>query len=218
MLELAVLGLLKERTMHGYQLKKRLAETLGSFWQVSYGSLYPALRRMQEEGAVQIVLPKEGVGRRKNVYRITDKGQEMFQALLEEAGHDTGADTTFQVRLAFFRYLKPETRIGMLERRRAYLEGRLDDLKRSIRDYRERIDEYTASLMRHGVAATEHDIQWLEGLIASERRAVRSNRGGRTRPRRRNGKVRPADGPASRKAARAERSPSSPLPQKERAS
>ena len=32
MLELAVLGLLKERSMHGYQLKKHLADTLGSFW------------------------------------------------------------------------------------------------------------------------------------------------------------------------------------------
>ena len=49
MLELAVLGLLKERAMHGYQLKKRLADTLGSFWQVSYGSLYPALKRLQRE-------------------------------------------------------------------------------------------------------------------------------------------------------------------------
>jgi len=217
-LELAVLGLLKERTMHGYQLKKRLAETLGSFWQVSYGSLYPALRRMQQDGAVEMVFPKEGVGRRKNVYRITEKGEEMFQTLLEEAGPDTGADTTFQVRLAFFRYLKPETRIGMLERRRAYLEGRLDDLKRQVRDYRERIDEYTASLMRHGVAATEHDIQWLEGLIASERKAVRSTRGGRTRPRRRTSRVRPAGGASPRGAARTGRSPSSPIPQKERAS
>ena len=47
MLELAILGLLKERNMHGYQLKKRLADTLGGFWQVSYGSLYPALKRLQ---------------------------------------------------------------------------------------------------------------------------------------------------------------------------
>ncbi|HMC36319.1 MAG TPA: PadR family transcriptional regulator, partial [Actinomycetota bacterium] len=74
MLELAILGLLKERGMHGYQLKKRLADTLGSFWQVSYGSLYPALKRLQRQGAVEMVFPKEDVGRRKNVYRITPAG------------------------------------------------------------------------------------------------------------------------------------------------
>ena len=35
MLELAILGLLKERSMHGYQLSKRLSDTLGGFWRVS---------------------------------------------------------------------------------------------------------------------------------------------------------------------------------------
>ena len=88
MFELAILGLLKESAMHGYQLKKRLADTLGSFWQVSYGSLYPALRRLQPQGAVEMMFPKEDVGRRKNVYRITEKGEELFAELLERAGHE----------------------------------------------------------------------------------------------------------------------------------
>ena len=39
MLEIAVLGLLKEQPLHGYELKKRLSETLGFLWGVSYGSL-----------------------------------------------------------------------------------------------------------------------------------------------------------------------------------
>jgi DNA-binding PadR family transcriptional regulator len=52
-LELAILGLLKERSMHGYQLSKQLTETLGGFWRVSYGSLYPTLRRLEKQGAVE---------------------------------------------------------------------------------------------------------------------------------------------------------------------
>ena len=46
MLELAILGLLKERSMHGYQLSKRLTDSLGGLWRVSYGSLYPTLKRL----------------------------------------------------------------------------------------------------------------------------------------------------------------------------
>jgi DNA-binding PadR family transcriptional regulator len=57
MLELAVLGLLKEQPLHGYELKKRLGETLGFLWGVSYGSLYPALRRLETAGAIEIVEP-----------------------------------------------------------------------------------------------------------------------------------------------------------------
>ncbi|MDP9442699.1 MAG: PadR family transcriptional regulator, partial [Actinomycetota bacterium] len=41
MLELAILGLLKEQALHGYELKKRLAEMLGPFSGASFGSLYP---------------------------------------------------------------------------------------------------------------------------------------------------------------------------------
>ena len=156
--------------MHGYQLKKHLADTLGSFWVVSYGSLYPTLRRLQREGAVEMIFPKEEVGRRKNVYRITEKGEELFRELLERAGHDASEDNGFSVRFTFFKYLKPETRIRLLERRRAYLDGRLSDLKQSVAAYRERIDDYTLSLMNHQLAATETDIRWLDGLIAAEQR------------------------------------------------
>ena len=46
MLELAVLGLLAEQPLHGYELKRRLSETLGPLWGISFGSLYPALRRL----------------------------------------------------------------------------------------------------------------------------------------------------------------------------
>jgi len=181
MLELAILGLLKERAMHGYQLKKRLAETLGSFWQVSYGSLYPALRRLQREEAVEMIFPKDQIGRRKNVYRITEKGEGLFADLLERVSQDATEDNAFSVRFAFFRYLKPETRIRLLERRRAFLEGRGSNLRDALLSYKERIDSYTLSLMDHQLAATETDIRWLDDLIQAEQRQVLPARPHKTR-------------------------------------
>jgi DNA-binding PadR family transcriptional regulator len=175
MLELAVLGLLKERSMHGYQLKKRLSETLGPLFPVSYGALYPALKRLRAEGAVEEVFPKAEVRRRKNVYRITPQGERLFDQLVESFGEREGVgdDNGFRVRLAFFRYLEPETRIGVLERRRAALTDRLAELKKRFSSYRERLDAYTLSLMRHGMDATERDILWVDDLIKAERRASR---------------------------------------------
>jgi DNA-binding PadR family transcriptional regulator len=203
MLELAILGLLKESSMHGYQLKKRLSETLGSFWQVSYGSLYPALKRLQKQGAVEIAFRQEDVARRKNVYRITSQGEETFRELLERAGHEASQDSGFSVRLAFFQYLKPETRIRLLERRRTFLEGRGSDLKQSLQTYRERIDGYTLSLMNHQLASTEADIRWLDDLIQVERREVRRARTPRARTASRTRAARPA---RSSRAARTDRS------------
>jgi DNA-binding PadR family transcriptional regulator len=184
MLELAILGLLKERPMHGYQLSRELSESLGGFWRVSYGSLYPTLRRLEREGAVEASLEAEARGRRKTTYVITEKGEKLFFELLQETPHDNSTeDTRFRVRLAFFRYLPPEARIGLLERRRAALEDRLHTMSVSLRTTRERDDAYTLALMEHGRSATESDIAWLEGLIAAERTdgPTGNNRGGTKR-------------------------------------
>jgi hypothetical protein len=54
-LELAILGLLKEQDLHGYELKKRLSDMLGLGSGVSFGSLYPALNRLEKAGAVRAV-------------------------------------------------------------------------------------------------------------------------------------------------------------------
>ncbi len=181
MLELAILGLLKERSMHGYQLSKRLTDTLGGFWRVSYGSLYPTLKRLERRGAVERVFDQQEVGRRKNVYRITEHGESLFRELLEEAGSDaTGEDNRFRVRLAFFKYLAPESRIRLLERRRAFLEERLSTIRTNLAATGG-FDTYTLSLIQHGRETTEQDIAWLTGLIAAERRATDTTREGKRR-------------------------------------
>lgn len=184
MLELAILGLLKDRPVHGYQLSRELGDQLGGFWRVSYGSLYPTLRRLERAGDVEVVPSDASVGRRKNVYRITDQGERTFLELLQETPHDNQTeDQRFRVRLAFFRYLPPETRIRLLERRRASLEDRLSTISDSLRATSERVDGYTLSLMEHGRSATESDIAWLDGLIKAERErpAKKSTRTGAKR-------------------------------------
>ena len=157
--------------MHGYQLSRELGDSLGGFWRVSYGSLYPTLRRLERAGDVEALASQETtVGRRKQVYRITEQGEVTFFQLLQEAPHDNQSeDQRFRVRLAFFRYLPPETRLRMLERRRAYLEDRLSTITDSMSTARARVDDYTRSLMEHGRSATESDLAWVDGLIQSER-------------------------------------------------
>jgi DNA-binding PadR family transcriptional regulator len=170
-LELAILGLLKEQPMHGYQLSRELAQQLGGLWRVSYGSLYPTLRRLERGGSVeQVPAETSGKGRRKLVYRITPAGEALFLRLLEEPPQEGQAeDARFRVRLAFFRYLPPETRIRLLDRRRAGLQERLERLTAAIGAAADNDDDYQRALMDHGRAATEADIAWLNGLIQQER-------------------------------------------------
>ena len=189
MLELAILGLLKDQPMHGYQLKKSLESTMGAAWQPSFGSVYPALRRLERTGSVEKVVVEERTPRRgrrgaerpdrtkrRKVYRITDVGESAFRDLLEtdEGGNE---ERTFSLKLAFCRYMPPEERVVLFERRRAHLTERLAHLRSSIktamRDAKERMDTYTLSLMRHGLDSTESDIRWLDDLIEAERAMAR---------------------------------------------
>ncbi len=170
-LELAVLGLLKERSMHGYELRKQLSAKLGPLWHVSWGSLYPALRRLARQGAVDKVAessPTRGPGRNKTVYRITAVGEELFDGLLREPGAAPDPEL-FALKVAFFRYLQPEMRVAMLERRRIYLQDKLMQFKSNLRDYRERIDSYALVLQDHGMAVVEDDIEWIDELISREK-------------------------------------------------
>lgn len=169
MLELAVLGLLKERAMHGYELRKQLGQKLGLFWTVSFGSLYPTLRRLEKRGAVEKIFPEDTITRRKQVYRVTEKGEHEFLELLSEGASSTFEEDKFSLRVAFFRYLKPEMRIRLLERRKAYLQDKLAEGQIAlVRAKRGRADSYTLSLMRHGMDTTQADITWLDELINAE--------------------------------------------------
>jgi len=193
-LELAILGLLKEQDLHGYELKKRLAETLGLGSGVSFGSLYPALGRLERAGAVKAVeangpgtvAPMTGsLGgelaafrarkaanpkpRGKKVYGITDRGEALFEELLAAGSGSTDDERGFNLRLAFARYLPQDARIGMLERRRSYLLERLARTRGSFRTGLGRFDAYTKSLIEHGNETTERDISWLDRMIAHER-------------------------------------------------
>ena len=55
-----MLGLLADQPRHGYDLRKRLSETLGPLWGISFGSLYPALRRLERAGAIEEVAETDG--------------------------------------------------------------------------------------------------------------------------------------------------------------
>ncbi|MFI5043004.1 MAG: hypothetical protein ACHQNA_14360, partial [Acidimicrobiales bacterium] len=107
-------------------------------------------------------------GRARKVYGITTRGHELFAELLAADNSSTEDDRLFNLRLAFARYLTPDLRLGMLERRRAALVERLAAARVRMRTGRGRLDTYTRSLMEHGTEATERDISWLDRLIASE--------------------------------------------------
>ncbi|HVQ17549.1 MAG TPA: PadR family transcriptional regulator [Actinomycetes bacterium] len=170
-LEFAVLGLLHESPMHGYELRKRLSGMLGTLRAFSYGSLYPCLKQLMAAGQIAESADPTTAGSRRSkiVYQLTADGKEHFQDLLAEAGPNSWEDETFGVRLAFFGRTDADTRMRILVGRRGRLEERLDNVRSSLGRTRERLDGYTLELQQHGLESVEREVRWLNELIADER-------------------------------------------------
>ena len=174
-LELAVLGLLHESPMHGYELRKRLNSLLGSFRAFSYGSLYPCLKQLlgrgwiSESDADGDAAPALAGRRARIVYQLTAEGKERFGEMLAEAGPAAWEDESFGVHFAFFARTDTNTRLRILEGRRSRLEERLDNVRVAAARTRERLDSYTLELQRHGLESVEREVRWLNELIATER-------------------------------------------------
>ncbi len=171
-LELAVLGLLMDTPMHGYELRKELIGVLGWGRVLSYGTLYPCLKALVRAGLIVADDdPDLEVRGRRNrvVYRLTADGKEHFAAAMADSGPATWDDEGFGVRFAFFARTDASTRVRILEGRRNRLEERLANVKEATRRSRERADSYTRELHRHGLESVEREVRWLTELIDRER-------------------------------------------------
>jgi DNA-binding PadR family transcriptional regulator len=182
MLEMAILGLLHDSSIHGYDLRKNLRELLGPFRAFSYGSLYPALKRMEAEGLIRsedgtqppsarnALAGSASVGskRAKRVYEITPEGRERFIELVSDTGPRNYTDDGFGLRLAFFRFTTPEVRMRILEGRRRQVEQRRDTLRETLAKASAGLRRYTAQLQQLALESTEREVGWLNELIAAE--------------------------------------------------
>ncbi len=166
MLDFAILGLLMERPRHGYELRRALGE-LG-FWKVSFGSLYPAIRRLEKREAIEAT---RGSGRRK-AYKITKEGRKAFDSLLRADPEATESARGFQIRLAFLGHLPSDRRIQVMDRRRRELSTQLKNAREILIEARSAAkneDRYRIALMEHAMQSKQADIAWLDGLVAAER-------------------------------------------------
>ncbi len=192
MLDLAILGLLMDRDHHGYEIRTQVRDRLGVTSNLSFGSIYPALARLERQGLVEAVSVTDAapmmistgslsgeraslralratqvLGRRgRKVYRISDEGRRVFVELLADPA-TVDDSRNFSLRVALAKYLTPTLRVTLLERRRTDLVERLAELLAGARN--EQLDTYARSVMTHAAKGVELDIEWIDTLLTTER-------------------------------------------------
>ena len=86
----AILALLNERPMHGYQIMRELADRTAGVWRPSPGSVYPTLQQLQDEDLVREIESEGG----RHTFELTEEGRAAAEALETPAPWEAVADDT----------------------------------------------------------------------------------------------------------------------------
>jgi DNA-binding PadR family transcriptional regulator len=128
--ELFVLGELMSGPKYGYKLNEILNRILGPYQQLSWGTLYPLIRRLEREGLATVTVgqrqqgfPVVERGQPRRTYAITEAGRERFFALMLHHQNFTYHPGFFAVQLTKFEYLTPEQRLTILRHYRDSLQA-----------------------------------------------------------------------------------------------
>jgi len=171
--DILLLALLKNKPSHGYEIKKRVQETLGGAVMLNNNILYPALRRFEEMGAVKGDLVPQAGSPPRRVYRLTEDGKELLRGMLEDFPPKLAADDAeFLVRLAFFHVLGKEARLDILATRRGLLKGQADHLGQMLTRARQNVARhpFAPRLVEFQLGQKQREIEWIDELAEAVRK------------------------------------------------
>jgi DNA-binding PadR family transcriptional regulator len=141
LLGFALLGLLLERPMSGYDLRKVFAQTAMGSFSDSPGAIYPALGRLEKRGLVRGTVEESTSLRKRRVFKVTTKGVAALKAWLRRP---VTRDDVMR-------------RIGELMLRFAFMDEALGAERTTgfLREYAEQLSEYIASLKEFHTAEAD---------------------------------------------------------------
>ena len=157
--ELLLLGLLRKREMHGYQLSEFMENHLGLFFDIKKATAYNLLGKMEKKGWVTSREEQEGKRPPRRVFAITSEGEALFQELL---------------RGAFPEYRRPAFPgnvpfLFMDALPRSELQGLLDERRDAIRERRialeTHLDHVGHPLFDHQLLVLRAELNWVEDLL-----------------------------------------------------
>lgn len=168
----AVLGMLTLEPMSGYDMKKFSEQGLVHFWHVSYGNLYPRLKRLEARGLIE--------GRRETregapdatVYTIMATGRRRFRDWLDEDPRPERVRSELVLKLFFGADGGPELaadRIAEHRRRQEEIRSRYAAIETLLRDETDGQPEapYWRMALRRGQLLTEARIRWCDECAAA---------------------------------------------------
>jgi DNA-binding PadR family transcriptional regulator len=167
--EIAILGLLAECPMHGYQIHQQIKEREMDYWaKIRLPSIYSTLTRLEEQALITSGKEKVGNTPERTVYSLTSAGREQLseqvQAFLREDDHP---EWLFGLGVAFICGAPREKVLEALQLRKQNLEKHQEALTQEAANYKEKIPFNWYMLIEHALKNMHLELEWLDQLIAT---------------------------------------------------
>lgn len=158
----AILGLLNQKPMHGYEIKKEFEKSVSYIWSINVGQLYTLLKRMEGENIiVKKEVPQENK-RDKIVYEITDAGRNELQEWLSIPILNRQTKDEFYLKMMFLTQLDKENSRKYVDEQIKAMEKQSETFKEIGINHRDRMDKFMSLLLEASIMHFEVDIKWLK--------------------------------------------------------
>ena len=169
-LKYAILGLLDQNPMSGYDLSAKFGEALNEFWSAKHSQIYPELKRLTDEGLVEYHIEISGQVLERKVYTITPTGKQDFLKWLEsEETIESTPKDVFRLRMFFSSELSVNKRCSLIQHELDQHLRRLQHLEEKLGNYPEVTDndknfgDYL--VLRGAVSREQAHCEWLKDCL-----------------------------------------------------
>ena len=165
---LIVLGFLRMRPMHGYEIQQLIQQSRVDDWaNLLSGSIYYALNKMEQDGLIRAEAEVRTGNRLRKIYAITEEGEAQFREMVRESllsiPHSMKSDLALG--LAWIDAVPREEAIRLLERNLEQVE-RMREQWRIGREFKGRLSPIVMAAFDNAIGVLELDIAYLKRLIA----------------------------------------------------
>ncbi|MEN9568089.1 MAG: hypothetical protein RLZZ69_3285 [Cyanobacteriota bacterium] len=178
MLELAALGLLLKKPLHGYLLKQQLERFMSGCISVNYGAIYPLLKRLEKQKYIK-TQELADAGSNRKVYQITELGRDRWREKMLAHPHESWVNSRsrFIIKFFFFSQLEPTQRVKLMQSRLMTCQLRLENRESQESQVVEpdAEDPYRAIALQRHLANLRCEIEWLKQQMLREQSQTISN-------------------------------------------
>ena len=172
MYELFILSKLLHRPMHGYLIQTIINFVIGPTRRVSWGTLYPLIKRLEENGYIVAIDADDDDPRGKKRYRTTEKGRTRFAELMKEPGeHNAATADLFRIKIGCFGNVDSEMRLRIATDYRDHLSETLSHSMSMKKRLSEESDlppdekRFALLALEHQKAVAGSELRWVESTL-----------------------------------------------------